>query len=86
MELDAAARTLKLFQTKAIRDRISAVESYLKSKDRIDAEKLSRQNGFDINLLFSAAKIKGIAGQINVIIHAAGILLRDSNIKRARLF
>jgi hypothetical protein len=53
---------------------IRALENSLVSKRRTSVQRVTAQAGVDENVLRGALAIKQIAGQINVIVHVAGIL------------
>jgi hypothetical protein len=55
--------------------RIGAIEVALIGKQRRAVELTIAKNGVDEGLLHGAITIKNLAGQINVIIHAVGILV-----------
>jgi len=55
--------------------RISAIEAALTGKQRRAVERTIAKSGVDEGLLNGAITIKNLAGQINVVIHAVGILM-----------
>ena len=74
MEIEKAAIKIKQFEEGGLTDNLSDLEMKFKGMDGQGAKELCGQ--FDINseLLGCAFEIKKLAAQINVIIHAAGIL------------
>ncbi len=54
--------------------RISSIESDLELMSREDAIRTVNNAGISAQLLESALEIKAVAGQINVIVHAVGVL------------
>lgn len=74
MQPDEAIKILQTFQGNSLKERIADVESLLKGRDRhglivgLEALELSSQ------LLGAALSVKALVGQINVVIHVAGIL------------
>ncbi len=63
------------FQTDNLGARIADLESLFQGATAKQCNVLSNQISLDHELLSNAFEIKSIAGQINVIIHALGILL-----------
>ncbi len=55
--------------------RISDIESTLKMKDIYGLNSFLAEKGIDENAVEAALKIKQVSGQINIFIHAFGILI-----------
>lgn len=73
--LKQAIRTLEKFSSKSnLTKRISEIESTLKKKNRKEVVEHLEEENINKDTLDSAFKIKDIAGQINVIVHAIGVL------------
>jgi hypothetical protein len=60
---------------KAFRDNIAGLERALVGRSRDEANALVTNGGIDTELLLAALTIKAMAGQINVVVHALGILV-----------
>jgi len=75
MSLEAAARRLALFERGTLTSRLAALEEGFKSATSVTAAKLCESETLDGPLLEAALVLKRVAGQINVTIHAVGILL-----------
>jgi len=60
---------------KDLSSRIGDLEAKLASKDRAEVKNLLANEGVNESTLLSAVAIKELAGQINVLIHAVGILV-----------
>jgi hypothetical protein len=75
-ELEKALDIIENFSSNsALTIRIADIESQLTSKDIFAVISFLQQEGISENLLDGALKIKEIASQINVFIHALGILV-----------
>lgn len=74
MSIDQAIKAIDGFQGESLTQSLSAIESSVIGLSLIELQKLCGNRGIDNAFLASALSIKRIAGQINVIIHAAGIL------------
>jgi hypothetical protein len=74
MKISKAAQIVKDFEGASLGRKIAAIETGLEGKDKSETETFFEQNGLDDNLLEAAGQIKSLAAQINVVIHAAGIL------------
>src|SRR5258707_7159961 len=74
MRVDQAIKAIDGFQGESLTQRLSAIESGVVGLDLVELQKFCGERGIDKAFLASALSIKKIAGQINVIIHAAGIL------------
>jgi hypothetical protein len=74
MSIDQAIKAINGFQGESLTQSLSAIESSVIGLSLIELQKFCGNRGIDNTFLASALSIKKIAGQINVIIHAAGIL------------
>ena len=74
MQLETAATIVDEFQRGSLTTRIAALEHLFQGVTRRRARSLCLREDLDPALLEAAFKLKTVAGQINVIIHAAGIL------------
>lgn len=74
MTLDEALRALEAFQGRSLTESLSSIESRIVGSGIEGVEGLCIAHGIDDDLMNSAIAVKRVAGQINVIIHAAGIL------------
>ncbi len=75
MDILDALRLVESFSTSSITNRISVLEFDLRTKKQSDiVERLLKEN-IDNQLVQAAFKVKRVAAQINVIIHAVGILV-----------
>lgn len=74
MSLDHAIEAIQKFQGESLTASLSSIESELRGfcTDKIEAFCLARN--LSKEFITSALEIKKVAGQINVIIHAAGII------------
>ena len=70
-----AARRLQDFEHGSLTKRISTLESELENADKALCASMFQTFHINLSLLDSALALKQIAGQINVLIHAIGILL-----------
>jgi hypothetical protein len=66
---------LKKFRAGSLKEKISDLENTFQGADVEEANTLLNNTRIDNTLLEGALTIKEVAGQINVIIHAVGILL-----------
>ena len=74
-EFDSAIKAIERFGTGTqITQRISSIERKLQSTKRDEAVRTVNDAGITVDLLQSALAIKAVAGQINVIVHAVGVL------------
>lgn len=74
MTIDKALRALEAFQGESLTESLADIESCIVGSGIGDLEGFCRVRGIDESFMDSAISIKRVAGQINVIIHAAGIL------------
>ena len=74
MDLDQVIKLLKRFQGASLKQSLASIEVAAIGLDVEGARALCRARGVDNDLLQAAMSLKRVAGQINVIIHAAGIL------------
>jgi hypothetical protein len=74
MSIDQAIKAIDGFQGESLTRSLSAIESSVVGLSLIELQKFCDNRGIDNAFLASALSIKKIAGQINVIIHAACIL------------
>ncbi len=74
MSIDRAIQAIEDFQGDSLTQSLSAIESSVLGLSKADLEAFCDSRGIDNAFMSSAASIKKVAGQINVIIHAAGIL------------
>jgi len=74
MKLEDAARRVQNFEDGSLTDRLSDLELTFQGRGANKAKELCAINKLDSNLLSASFELKKIAGQINVVIHATGIL------------
>ena len=74
MNLTEAAQQLQDFQRGDLTGRLASLESAFRDQPRDSACSLCEKNGIVPALLQAAFIFKGVAGQVNVLIHALGIL------------
>jgi len=74
MSIDRAIQAIAEFQGSSLTQSLSAIESSVLGLSATDLEAFCGSRSIDNAFMSSAASIKKVAGQINVIIHAAGIL------------
>ena len=74
MKIENAARKVQDFEDGSLTDRLSNLELNSQGLGANQIKKLCAINKLDSTLLSAAFKLKKIAGQINVVIHATGIL------------
>ena len=74
MSIENALRALDAFQGKSLTSSLSAIEERIKGSGVADVEAFCAACGVDASFMRSALAVKRVAGQINVIIHASGIL------------
>ena len=74
MKLEEAARRVQKFEAGSLTDRLSNLELIFQGSGTNQAKELCDANKLDSNLLSASFELKKLAGQINVVIHAAGIL------------
>jgi hypothetical protein len=74
MELREAIEALQTFQEKSLKKRIASIESQLRHQDKQELVCSLEELQVTPRLLGAALLVKGLSGQINVMIHALGIL------------
>lgn len=74
MNLEEAAKRVQEFEAGSLTDRLSKLEHIFKNVGANQAKELCHTNKLDTHLLSASFELKKLAGQINVVIHAAGIL------------
>lgn len=74
MDLPEAARRIQDFEGGSLRERLSALEQLFLGVNRQGSVGICAQEKIDTHLLRAAFELKKLAGQINVVIHAAGII------------
>lgn len=74
MNLLEAAHELEAFEGGDMTRRLASLESVFRGQGRDRARSLCESNGIGLPLLQAAFAFKAAAGQINVLIHAAGML------------
>jgi hypothetical protein len=74
MSFDKAIETIVRFQGNGLTENLSDIEKRIQHNGLGAINDLCICSGIDDDFLASALEIKKIAGQINIIIHAAGIL------------
>lgn len=74
MKIEEAARRIHDFEAGSLTDRLSNLELIFQGLGANQAKELCVANKLDPNLLSASFELKKIAGQINVVIHAVGIL------------
>lgn len=74
MSIDEAIKAIEGFQGRSLTESLSSIENSIVGLGVIEMQGFCGNRGIDNAFLASALSVKKIAGQINVIIHAAGIL------------
>lgn len=74
MSVDKAVQAIQDFQGASLTENLSKIETEIVGIETDQAFQFCEQIGVDANFLNLALSIKSMASQINVIIHAAGIL------------
>lgn len=82
MTLIEAAKNIEKFTQNSLRGQIAYLENALESKDKVAAQALDENLNINTDLLNSALLMKQVAGQINEVVHAVGILLLLPHILR----
>ena len=75
MDLIEAAAALQKFRGADLTLKLAEIESKLRGMLATDCTKSLPLTGADHHVLAAAGQMKQVAGQINVVIHALGILL-----------
>lgn len=74
MTIDNALHVLETFQGDSLTSSLADLESQIVGSAPEDADHFCATRGIDDAFMDSAIAVKRVAGQINIIIHAAGIL------------
>lgn len=74
MTIDKALRALEAFQGSSLTKSLSDIEGSIIGSEADDVKSFCLDRGIDDTFMDSALAVKRVASQINVIIHAAGIL------------
>lgn len=74
MSINSAIEAIENFQGKSLTESIAQIENEIVGADSKATESLCSDKDITIDFMNSALSIKKMAGQINTIIHAAGIL------------
>jgi hypothetical protein len=69
-----ALQAIEDFQRDSLKSSLSRIESAVVGLDSDQVRKLCAEERIDTSFIASARSVKKVAGQINVIIHAAGII------------
>lgn len=75
MEIDQALKLLDTFTRGNLTGRLGSLENSFQGSGKDRANEILYSHNLDIGLLRAAFEIKGVAGQINVIVHALAILM-----------
>ncbi len=74
MSIDKAIKAIERFQGESLTKSLAKIEADIVGASSDEALKLCADNEVNNEFIESALEVKKIAGQINVIIHASGIL------------
>ncbi len=74
MSIDLALKVIEEFQGDSLTKSLASIERLVVGQDSTGTADFCDDRNIDTGFLTSAMAIKKVAGQINVIIHAAGIL------------
>ena len=74
MSIDKAIKAIENFQGRSLTESLAKIESEIVGYDSVSSHEFCDDHKINNGFMDSALSIKKIAGQINVIIHAAGIL------------
>ncbi len=74
MTIDKALRALQAFQGDSLTESLSGIERRIIGSGVEDVGGFCATRGIDGDFMDSAITVKRVAGKINAIIHAAGIL------------
>jgi len=80
MSLDKAIQAISQFQGESLTSHLASIEKQIQGFNLPSCESLCIEHNIDDDFINSALDIKRLAGQINVIIHSAGILKSLPNI------
>lgn len=89
LSLAKAAERVQKFEQGALTERLSDLETLFRNTDRERSGRLCESQRLGSGLLEAALELKKVAGQVNVLVHAAGILtalpsiLKGSEVVRA---
>ena len=83
MDLKESAKRVDEFEGPSLTKTLSALERKFQGLGKSDSADLCRENNLDHKLLAASFELKKLAGQINVVIHASGILAALPSILRA---
>jgi len=75
MEIEQAIKKINSFKDNALTGTLSDIEIGFRGATRSDTEHLCKKFSLDSDLISSALELKKASSQINVVIHAVGILL-----------
>ena len=74
MKLEEAAKRVQDFESGSLTDRLSQLESIFQNVGVLQAKELCFSHNLNSQLLSASFELKKLAAQINIIIHATGIL------------
>lgn len=74
MKIEEAVKIVQTFESGSLTNRLSDFEHIFQGLGANKAKELCNTNRLDSSLLTASFEIKKMAGQINVVIHASGIL------------
>ncbi len=74
INLNMAANNVQKFIGDSLTEKLSRLEHKFRKSNNITASEFCKENMISTDLILSSLKLKQLAGQINVIIHAVGIL------------
>lgn len=75
LSLVESAKNIQQFEADSLKNRLSSLEDIFEGADKQASQILGGQQNITASLLDSAFVLKEVAGQINVIVHAVGILI-----------
>jgi len=75
MELSEAVAALERFAGKDLGVTLARLETLLRGRDAVSCREVTTEGGTDGNLLVAAGVVKRAAAQVNVLVHAIGIVL-----------
>jgi hypothetical protein len=82
LSLAKAAERIQDFERGSLTERLAGLEALFEKADRKRAAGFCETQKLDSSLLHAALELKKVAGQVNVLIHAAGILMALPSILR----
>ena len=74
MSIDKAIKAIENFQGSSLTGSLAKIENEIVGYDSVSSHEFCDEHDINNEFMDSALSIKNVAGQINVIIHAAGIL------------